>query len=376
MLLINKVRRVVFLSALMIALPVTLIFANDFGERVVKHGSIDDDIYLAGGEVEMQATVKGDVTVAGGQLDLDGDIKGDVMAAGGTVILRGKVEDDVRMAGGEVEVLNTVGDDVFAAGGRVRLGREAKVGGRAWLSGGDIRIDSTINQELHAAGGRIVLSGQVNGDVYLRGEQMEIGPSAIIKGNLYTRGPREARIAKGAQISGQIKHTPVQVPVGKIVARLIGTAVVLLLSLMIAAVVLYLMFPRMAERATQSLREAPWPCLGFGLAVFAGTPVVIAILLGIGIGLWLALILLLAYLLLLILGYFTGALFVAEAGLRLLKKQDSSKTMRAVALCVSLLVLVIVNVIPLIGGLIFWLVLLGGVGALKREMYLAYRNQA
>jgi cytoskeletal protein CcmA (bactofilin family) len=359
----------------MILLPATLLLANDLGERVVKRGVINDDIYLAGGEVEMNATVDGDVTVAGGQLDLDGKVSGDVMAAGGTVILRSQVADDVRMAGGEVEVLNTVGDDVFAAGGRVRLGQNANIGGRAWLSGGDVRIDGTINQELHAAGGRIVLTGKVQGDVYLRGEQIEISPTAVVQGNLYTKGPHEARISPGAKIKGKVQHTPIQVPVKKIVAKLIGTVLVLLLSLMIAGVVLYLVFPRVAERATQSLRDAPWPCLGFGLAVFAGTPVVIAILLGIGIGVWLALILLLAYLLILILGYFTGALFVGEAGLRLIKKQETTKTARAIALCVALLLLAIVNVIPLIGGLIFWLVLLAGVGALKREMYLAYKSK-
>ena len=374
MLHIVRTSHIALLVGLFIAFPASLLFAKDVGERVVKRGIINDDIYLAGGEVDLQATVNGDATVAGGQLELDGNIKGDVMAAGGTIILRSRVADDVRLAGGELQVLGDVGDDVIAAGGRIRLGRDAKVGGRAWLSGGDIRVDSDIGQELRAAGGRVMITGKIQGDVYLRSKQIEIGSGAVISGNLYTQGPREARIAEGARIDGEVKHTPVEVPVAPIVARIVGTALVLLVGLMIAGVVLYLMFPRFTERATQSLRESPWPCLGFGLAVFAGTPVVILILLATGVGMWLALLLLAAYLIMLLIGYLTGAMFVGEAGLRLIGKKEPSKTGRAIGLCVAILALVIVSLIPLLGGLIFWVVLLGGMGALKRQMYLAHKT--
>jgi cytoskeletal protein CcmA (bactofilin family) len=369
-----RMSRIIFVVGLMITIPASILLANDVGERVVKRGTINDDLYLAGGEVSMLASVTGDVTVAGGELDLDGEIKGDLMAAGGKVILRGTVSDDVRIAGGELEILNAIGDDLIAAGGRLRLDRATKIGGRAWLSGGDIRIDSQIGQELRAAGGRVILSGQVQGDVYLRGKQLEITSSAVINGDLFTRGPQQARIAEGAQIKGEIQHTPVEVPVGEIVAKLVGAALVLLIGLMITGVVLYLMFPGIAERATQSLRDEPWPCLGFGLAVFAGTPLVIVILLSIAVGAWLALLLLAAYAIMLLLGYLIGALFVGEAGLRLIGKGEPSQTARVVALCVALLVLVIVNLIPLLGSLIFWLVLLAGMGALKRQMYLAYKR--
>ncbi len=369
-----RASRNTLLTVFIIILPASILFANDVGERVIKHGTFDDDLYLAGGEVELQATVNGDVTVAGGQIDLDGEIKGDLMAAGGKVVLRSLVSDDVRLAGGEVDIQAPVGDDVIATGGRVRLDRKAKVGGRALISGGDIRIGSNIAQELRAAGGRIVLTGQVQGDVYLRSGQIEIGPGAVINGDLYTYGPRAADIAEGANIVGEIKHTEVKVPVAKIVGRLIGVALVLLIGLMLAAVVFYLIFPNVSQRASQSLRNEPWPCLGYGLAVFAGTPIIIIILLSIAVGTWLALLLLAAYLMMLLLGYFTGALFIGETGLRLIGKTDPTKTWRVIGLCVALALLVIINAIPIIGSLIFWLVLLGGMGALKRQLYLAYKQ--
>ena len=275
---VNRVHHLFVLAIFIIALPSSLVFANEVGERVVKRGVIDDDIYLAGGEVELAAKVKGDVVAAGGELDLDGDIQGDVMAAGGKLNLRSNVSDDARLAGGEVTVLGSVGDDVLIAGGRLRLGRDAKIGGRVWLSGGDIRVDSDIAQELRAMGGRVRISGKIQGDVYVRAEKIEIDADAVIHGNLYTKGPHEALIAKGARIDGEVRHTKVDVSLAPIIGGLIVAALVLLLSLMLTGMALYLIFPHFTERCVQSLRDEPWPSLGFGLAVFAGGPVVITIL--------------------------------------------------------------------------------------------------
>jgi cytoskeletal protein CcmA (bactofilin family) len=357
-----------------IVLPASFLFAQDVGERVVKRGTINDDIYLAGGEVELLATVQGDVTVAGGQVNLEGDINGDVIAAGGSVILRSAVADDARLAGGNVQVRGAVGDDVIAAGGRVLLGPDARVGGRAWLSGGEIRVDGDVGQELRAAGGRVNITGKVRGDVFVQADEIAIGSDAVIMGQLHTKGPREARIADGARIDGEVSHTTVEVPVAPMVASLVGAGLVLLLSLIITGVVLYLIFPNFAARCTQSLRDAPWPCLGMGVAVFAATPVVILVLLVTAVGVWLALLLLAAYFILLLLGYLTGTLFVGEAGLRLIGKNDPSKAWRATGLAVALLVLTVVGLIPLLGGLIAWLVLLAGMGALMRQMSLAYKS--
>ena len=107
------------------------------GENLSISGVIDDDLYLAGGQVDLYATVEGDVVVAGGKLNLEGNVQADVIAAGGDLELRGTVADDARLAGGNIRVLAAVGDDLLVAGGRIQLGSMAEVGGAAWLSGGE-----------------------------------------------------------------------------------------------------------------------------------------------------------------------------------------------------------------------------------------------
>jgi len=365
-------RILLIMLVLIMALP-AYSHAQHMGEVLIKHGEVDDDLYLAGGQVDLYATVNGDVVVAGGQVNLEGDINADVMAAGGTITLRSMVADDARLAGGDVRVSGLVGDDLVAAGGRVYLSPVARVGGRAWLSGGEIRVDGHVVEELRASGGRVVITGKVDGNVELWAEQIVIEETAVISGNLHYKSPREADIASGARIDGEVVHTPVEVHMKPVIARAAFVVLVLLFSIMLTAVLLYLLFPDFSLRVSQSLRDEPWLSLGIGLAVFAGVPVLMAILFSTLIGVWLALMLLAIYLVTLLAGYFAGALFVGNMALNKLGKTEVSKTLRSITLALAILVLAVLNLVPLLGSLINWVVLLAGVGALSRHVYSAYK---
>lgn len=347
--------------------------AHDMGEVVIKRGVVDDDLYLAGAQVDLYATVNGDAVIAGGQLNLEGDISADVIAAGGSISLRGSVADDARLAGGEIRVAGRIGDDLVAAGGRIHISPVASIGGRAWISGGELRIDGQVTEELHASGGRVVITGVVNGNVELWADEIVIEETAVISGNLHYKSSHEASIANGARIDGEVRHTLVETDMKPVVASVVFAALAVLLSIIITAVVLYLLFPDFSLRVCQSLRNEPWLSLGVGLAVFAGVPLLSVILFSTALGVWLALILLAIYLVMLLAGYFIGALFVGNAGLDLLRKNEVSKVLRAIALAIAIFALAVINLVPLLGSLVNWAVLLVGVGALSRQLYQVYR---
>jgi cytoskeletal protein CcmA (bactofilin family) len=364
-------RLVLSLLLFLASMPVQSI-EYEAGESVTRHGVVDDDLYLAGAQVEMHAAVDGDVVIAGGQLNLEGDIGQDVIAAGGTIALRSVVNDDARLAGGELRITGQVGDDLVAAGGRIFLGPAASVGGSAWLSGGDIRIEGVIDQELRVTGGRVVVAGTINGNVELWAEQIVIEKSAVITGRLHYRSSHEAVIANGVRIDGEVVYTPVDVDMKPVMASALLAGLALLLSIIIAAVALYLLFPGFSMRISQTLQHEPWISLGLGLAVFAAVPLLATILFSTVIGALLALVLLLIYLVMLLAGYFAGALFVASRVLDKMGKADVSNSGRAVALSATLFVLALINLIPIAGTLVSWAVLLAGLGALSRQLYLSY----
>lgn len=364
-----------FLSTIVFCtLAAAPLHAQEFGEVVIKRGSVDDDLYLAGGQVDLYATVSGDVVVAGGQLHLEGDIEADLIAAGGKIDVRGRVGDDARLAGGDVRVSSVIGDDLIAAGGRIYLSPVARVGGSAWLTGGEVRIDGEVLSQLRANGGRVVITGSINGDVELWADEVVIEESAVITGKLHYTSARAASISGSARIDGGVVHTPVDVDMRPVVAGVVFAMLALLFSLIITAIALYLLFPDYSQRISQSVADRPWVSMLTGLAVFAGVPLLIVILFSTAVGAWLALILLALYLLMLLAGYFAGALFVGNAGLGMLRRDEAGRGLRAAAMSVAMIVLAVVNLVPLLGGLVNWAVLLAGMGALGRQLYLSYRG--
>jgi hypothetical protein len=339
--------------------------AQQAGETVYIQGTLAEDVYAAGGTVDILATVEGDVLAAGGRVTVGERVSGDVMAAGGVLSVRAHVGDDVRLAGGDVTLGGTVGDDAIAAGGNVTLTPDGVVNGRAWFSGGRIDVAGSVGRELRAAGGRIVLSGQVHGNVELDGRTITLLDSAIIDGDLVYRSPREAGIASGATIRGTVRYEPVERHTGAVVAAVAGVGTLVLLSLLVTGIALFLLFPRFIASAVTTIRAGPWTCLGLGLALFAATPVVISVLFMTVVG-WLpALVLGVLYLLLLTAGFLTGAFLVGHLGVA--RRGNGGELSRARWLwsfSLALVMVVVLGLVPLLGQLLLFALMLLGTGAL------------
>lgn len=345
--------------------------AQQFGESVILRGAVTEDLYLAGGRVSVAANVAGDVIAAGARVTIEDTVNGDILIFGGSVDIRARVRDDVRIGGGEITIQGNVGDDLLAAGGSVSIAPETVIGGRAWLAGGTLEINGRIGKGLKAAGGEIIIAGEILGDAELLGETIELRPGTRIHGQLNYRSPNPLKVSPDAEVRGSLTRLPFEMQRHE--ARHGGARVFILLSLFTAAVVLWLLFPRFAPATAQGVREAPWRSLGLGLAVLAGGPLLIVLLLASVVGLWLGLLTLILYMALLLLGYLTGILFVAEAGLQQLRKQKPpTRGWTIAAIAVTLVVLTLLRLIPVIGGLTVFALLLFGLGALSHALWVGY----
>ncbi len=91
-----------------------------------------DSVVIAGGNISINAPVNGDVFVAGGQVSVNSDVKGKIVAAGGNIDIKGNAR-NVVMAGGNVSIHSTavISRDAVIAGGSVnnagRIGRNLTV---------------------------------------------------------------------------------------------------------------------------------------------------------------------------------------------------------------------------------------------------------
>jgi predicted permease len=113
--------------------------------------------------------------------------------------------------------------------------------------------------------------------------------------------------------------------------------------------------------------------LGIGVAVLFATPFVVLLLFVTVIGVLVALPLLAWYLVSLLGGFLTGVIFVGDAGLRLMGKDESAtRGMRVLSIVVALVALVLIQIIPVLGGLAVFVLFLLGLGALQLQVWRSY----
>jgi cytoskeletal protein CcmA (bactofilin family) len=374
-----RVTQPVFLFAMIIgAVPWTgRGLAQRVGESVVMREATDD-LYAAGGQVEVLAPVNGDAVLAGATVSVSGDVRDDLIAAGGDVSFSGRVGDDARLAGGSVNLTGAVTGHAVMAGGEVHVGAGSSIGEWAWLAGGQVIMAGSVGGELKVMAGTVELRGQVNGNAELAGEEIRIADGTVINGDLTWRSNSEPEISQGAVIKGEVRQGE-PLPESRGETGFLESLFVLI-SLIVAAGALYTLMRPACEACVAAFQARPWVGLWVGLltglAVFAVTPAVIVLLFVTGIGWLLGLVLLAAYGLGLLLGGLTGLVLVGRQALAWVSPDPEPSLAKTwLAIAAAALVLSLLYLIRPIGILAGTLLLFLGLGAIAREAYTALRAE-
>lgn len=353
---------------LLLAFPIAAQASSSAGDTVVERGSIDDDYYAAGGVIDIDASVAGDVIVAGGEIYIGHLVEGDVIAAGGTLKIRGEIKDDVRIAGGDINIDAVIADDLAATGGSITLSPGTSVGGNAWLAGGEIHLAGTILGDLKLAGGHIRLSGRVRGDVEIDGAEIEILEGAQIDGELDYKSPRPATTDDGATVAGKITYEAADWGYADH-----GFGLFFSITLAVASILFYLFFPHYTVASVKRMGSDPWTSLGLGFIFTVVTPMVAFMLMLIVLGLWVGLSLLALYCVALLSGFLIACFFVADRGAKFLKQDITSRGRRLISVIAVIFLLGLIQLIPLLGGLVLFLLLLFGLGAGLLQLRYVYQ---
>ncbi|NEU55393.1 polymer-forming cytoskeletal protein [Halorussus sp. MSC15.2] len=310
----------------------------------------------AGGTVVVEEgeTVNESVRAFGGTVVVRGTVNGDLSAMGGNVNVEGRVNGDLQAASGNVRINGTVTGDVSAAGGNVVLSESGRVGG-----------------QLDAGAGSVVLDGEVGGDAQIGADTITLGPTAVIGGDLTYDGNLDR--ADGARVAGEIRQdsSPDAAvgPAGLVVPKWLAGVYGFLANLVLGAILL-LAFPRFSNGTAERAADNPLRSGGIGLLSFVGIPVLFVLLLISLVGIPLGLLVVLLYPLVLWVGYVYGAFSLGAWGLGL-ADTDS----RWLALAAGLLAVSVVGFVPILGGIVQFLVLLVGVGAFALGAWRGYRGR-
>ena len=362
------------LAALLV--PATRARAADpqVGQTVVQSGpAVASDLYAFGGGVDIQADVQGDLVAAGGRVVTAGRVQGDLIVAAGSVDLGGTVNRNVRGAGGAVTISGHVGRNLNVGGGTVVLTPDAVIDGHARLVGGEIRMAGKVASKLYAAAAVIVLGGEVQGDVELVAQEIEVLPTARIKGTLTYWSPRDATIDRQAKIQGGVIHNLPELP--RALTRT-GTALVtvsrllFMAGLIVTGVALYLIFPGFTTLAAHTIGTDPLRSLGIGFFLVVGMPVIAILTMLTILGIPLGLLLFVFYFAALLVGFLITAFFLGDVGSRsFLREGRRSRLTRVLWLILALAVLALANQVPYLGGTLMAAAVLLGSGAMSLQIW-------
>lgn len=336
--------------------------------------------------VVLVATVPAPVaaeTRAGGTVVVErGEVvNGDLEAFGGTVVVRGRVTGGLTAFSGNVLVANSgaVGGDVEAAAGNVRV--NGNVSGNVEVASGNFVLGNgaAVGGQVSVSSGYAQIEGRVDGDVRVASERLVVGPTAAIGGSL-VYDVDELDVADAAQIAGQVRAeenlfrgggpgpTPGPVPIPSTPTGS-GVAFGFLTNLLLGAVLL-LVFPEFSEHVADRVTDAPGVTAGIGLLVLVAVPVVLVLFAITIIGLPITIAGAVAY----VLALWVSAVYGGYAvGSWLLDAADADN--RWLALVVGLLVVAILGLIPILGGVLNFVILLLGLGALATNLRRRYRGR-
>jgi hypothetical protein len=341
----KQVRAVALAVVLVVSMPALVGVAaaeERFGGTVVveEGETVSDDLQAVGGTVVVRGTVDGNLEAFAGSV---------VLAEGGTVT------GNVQGAAGSVTIAGSVGENVEIAGGSIDVAETATIAGDVDTGAGSFTLDGRVDGTVRVGAGSILLgsTASVGGDFLYDGDLSQ-GDGATVDGEL-----RQDDSISGGGFQGA----------GFQVASWLFTAYGIAVTLVFGAVVLALL-PGVAAATVTDTREQPARTVGVGfLALFAGPALFAALLLTV-VGIPLAFLWLLVYGLLVLVGFVLGEYAV---GAWLLSLADYEN--RWVALLVGVLAVFAVGEVPILGGLVEFVVLLLGLGALAAVLWRRIRGR-
>jgi hypothetical protein len=246
-------------------------------------------------------------------------------------------------------------DAIVVVNGAVTVERGRVVKG-VFVANGDVEVAGTVTGDAFVASGDMLITGEVEGDVVALTGQARVGPRAVIGGDL-VYADEEPEVSPEATVSGEVRKENWDGFAGAL--PLIG-AIALWVGISASALVLgvfaVMIAPRAADAVSEQARTRLGLCLVYGLAVFVGVPLAIALASATLIGLPLGLALLLSLLPLAAIAYVSSAWALGRA---LVKDRG-----RVVAFLAGLAILRALAILPLVGALVGLAAVIIGLGLL------------
>ena len=413
-----------FVLALFILVPAASAYDGRGGESVVigKDEVINDDLFVGGNTVTVDGTVNGDLITAGQTVTINGKVTGNVIAAGSSVTVNGEVGHDVFAAGAAVTIGSDarIGHNAYTAGASVESQGGSLIGGSLFIGAGQGLVSGQITKDLLAGAGRLRLESAVGRNAKIAVDASDTGfsPSTMYGPNMPPMPNVQPGLTFGAEahVAGSLEYVspadgrgrqPCILRRSRIPCRprmnsyrgnwrnehstssYVFDALRRLVALLLVGLLIAWLAPRWITVPAEKLLSRPLPSLGVGLLglvaaplgwlVALGVVIVIAVIFGLlslggltgltllaglpALGLaFVAILFMLSYLCQAIVAYLGGRWILSR-----IRPEWNSKIYAP--LLIGLLILGLLFAVPVAGGILQFLTILAGLGAIALAVF-------
>ncbi|MCE9643995.1 polymer-forming cytoskeletal protein [Candidatus Parcubacteria bacterium] len=332
-----------------------------------KEEGIGGDLYVAGNSISIEGAVTGDVTGAGNDIYFTGSASQDLQAAGDALTLVGNVGDDVRAAGRAITVGGSVKGDVLLAGAKVTMLPSVLVGGDAAIAASQVLLSGTIQGGLRVHAQEVTIDGTVNGPVYISAEKVTFGPHAVLSGAVTYRSSKAATIVTGATLSGAVTHDSIapreSVSSPLYWAKTVGLWFVLkLLMIFLGCLLMSFYYQRAVKGLGERFFDGFIMNVMLGFAFLVATPFAAVFLMTTVVGLLVGILVMLVYGAMLIINTLYLPALVGGEIYRYFKRETEMKV-SVWTIVIGTIALVILALIPVVGWIAAFVLMLGTLGA-------------
>lgn len=240
---------------------------------------INDDYYVAWGNVWFDKQVSWDLIIAWGDLTISWKIDKDVLIAGWNVKIQNQIWDDIRIAWGDIRIDWPVGWDVIAFGWNIVIGKNATISWDLIVYWGKLQIDWHIIWQTHIECDSINIQWTLNKDAQIRFQKISVWNNASIKWNLTYESSIQSEKLKNI-VAWNTNYKKIDAKdwnKEKIIWFLSKYIVIRILFLIIFWCLLVLLWSKIFKWAAKNLANNPWKSLLKWFLIYASIPFAILI---------------------------------------------------------------------------------------------------
>ena len=335
---------------------------------IAANETVDDTLIVFADSVNISGTVAGDLIAFARNVDIQGTVQGNVIGFAQRIDVAGNVEGDIFAFGQSIRTDGLIGQNFWGFGQTVTLGKGARLIKDAIVFASNTYINGDVGRDAMVYSGTLDVSSRFGRDLRFAGGELLIHAPSVIGRNLdsMTKSAKEVKIDSGVTIGGKKKAEFLKVGPSKY--RTFGFYTKQAFRIgggFLMGLLLYWIVPGMRRVSLSSARTL-LTSGGIGFLVAVAAPVAAIILAITLVGIPVALLLVILWLL----GLYLAKVVVAKwIGSAILGTRENGLASTLLPLLVGLIIVIIAVNLPYIGGILNFLLMLIGLGALVVTIY-------